>query len=278
MILVRYSEIGIKGRNRILFERQLEKNIIALCKRRGTDVKVKRPRGRFLLETELDPECLKTVFGIVSASPAVKAKSLDEVKRLITAFFPKPSQTFRISCQRLDKSFEPKSQKVCEDLGEFVIKSTGAKVKLVGADVDIGVEIIDGCLYLFDKRIPCFGGLPSGVEGKVLLDADQPFAELTGILMLKRGCAVIPFGKKAVPLQLLSAYNPQKQHLRVVKDKNDVVTLVAKEGALALVGSQQFPSDSAGLPRLFPLTSMLPSEIEKLEQKFSKARCSYIEH
>ena len=59
MLLARYSEIGLKGKNRGFFEKKLIENI----KNKIGNVKIERDSGSVLLHAN-DAEPLKEVFGI----------------------------------------------------------------------------------------------------------------------------------------------------------------------------------------------------------------------
>jgi len=277
VIIVRYNELGLKGNNRPVFERQLERNIVALASRHGVSAVPHRKYGRLLVETLMDPSCFKRVFGIASVSRAQRVASLDAAKDVLKGMLPSGSQTFRISCQRLDKSFPIESRKVAAELGAFVVEHSGAKVKLVGPDVDIGVEIIDGFVYVCEPRVACFGGLPSGVEGVVLVDLDQPHAEFAGLLMAKRGCAVFPFARSSRPADLLSAFLPSVVPVTVISGETDVIALGQRVHALSMVGSAVLPGPSIGvLPVLYPLTGMSEEEIKTYEQAFTVGCCGHV--
>ena len=74
-IVIHYSEIGTKGKNRKDFENKLITNI--QNKLKGLSFKVKRIYGRIILDTDLDKELiikkLSKIFGISSFSFAEKS-------------------------------------------------------------------------------------------------------------------------------------------------------------------------------------------------------------
>src|SRR5690554_6621563 len=79
VILVRYGEIALKGKNRSFFEKTLLENIKFALK--GLGARVVRMHGRFLImgaaaEEEEISRRLNRVFGVVSAS-SVKTAPLD---------------------------------------------------------------------------------------------------------------------------------------------------------------------------------------------------------
>lgn len=78
MYLIKYSEIGIKGNNRHIFEDILVRNIKTALKSLGDESRVKKADGRIYVESESDPEdvisCLKKVFGIAGICPVKQIK------------------------------------------------------------------------------------------------------------------------------------------------------------------------------------------------------------
>ncbi|MBW2963615.1 tRNA 4-thiouridine(8) synthase ThiI, partial [Candidatus Woesearchaeota archaeon] len=76
VLIARYGEIFLKGKNRLDFEKKLVGNI-----KKMFDVKVLRKRNRLLVEEGVD---LRRVFGLISYSPAVEAGlDLEEIKKKV---------------------------------------------------------------------------------------------------------------------------------------------------------------------------------------------------
>ncbi|HHI04210.1 MAG TPA: tRNA 4-thiouridine(8) synthase ThiI, partial [Candidatus Woesearchaeota archaeon] len=72
VVVIRYSEIGLKGNNRIIFEKKLINNIKDCLKKNKIKYdKIQRLRGRIIIFAEQKLDCLKYVFGISSFSPAL---------------------------------------------------------------------------------------------------------------------------------------------------------------------------------------------------------------
>jgi len=203
-VLIRYGEIGLKGKNRSIFEKKLVENIKFHMKKRGIKYKkIERVIGRIIIygRYELDDIIhLKNVFGIVSFSPAIKTEATKNLKKIteISLKLAKENKTenFKIETQRLDKTFPLNSMQINEKVGKIVCKRTGMKVKLDNPGLTIGIEIIKKgkkcSAYIFKDRIAGYVGLPVGIEGKVVClisgGIDSPVAAW---MMMKRGCAVI---------------------------------------------------------------------------------------
>ena len=93
VILLRFGEIYLKGKNRFSFEKQLLDNIQYAL--RGLKYRLTRMHGRYLIEN-LSPEDVfeaelrvKKVFGLISYSEALKLPTdLDVLKRECLSFLP----------------------------------------------------------------------------------------------------------------------------------------------------------------------------------------------
>ena len=124
----------------------------------------------------------------------------------------------------------------------------------------LGVEINQDGVYLFLEKIPCHGGVPTGIEGKVFLLLENDASILAGLLMMKRGCHLILIPQKNLDYSLLQHYSPI--HLKTQEKVDDNTILV--------VSSQTF-SEYIKLnhPLVFrPLIAFTSAEILVQLQKF----------
>jgi tRNA uracil 4-sulfurtransferase len=202
LVLIRYGEIALKGRNRPAFLRRLEHNIRACLAAHGLEGTVSRSGQRIYVKTPdaqaaLDP--LSRVFGIVSLSPvisvpremdAIRAEALRQAEHHSLGL----GQSFRVRVRRADKSFPLLSPEVGRLIGASIVERTGAPVDLSrAADVTIGVEIMSDEALVYGQTIQGPGGMPVGIEGRVVAllsgGIDSPVATW---LMMKRGCGIIP--------------------------------------------------------------------------------------
>ncbi len=272
-IILRYGEIGLKGGNRFIFERKLESNISYALSREGIDFKLRRIRGRLFLGTKQIGESLpvlKRIFGLVSASPAVKAGLNEEEmkERMIMHLQHLSFDTFRVTVQRLNKSFELNSQELQRSLGAEVAIKLGKKVSLKEFDTNVQVEISDSA-YIFTEKVLCNGGLPLGIEGKALALIDDEKSLLAAWLCMKRGCAVIPISFEDKDISLLQKYY-NKEGLILIKDIQDIDSLSRSFRAKALILGQtldDLKEININLPVLRPLIAYEEKEIQdKLNQ------------
>lgn len=202
LILLRYGEVALKGKNRTYFLRKLRRNVRACLKANELDGRVWQEGQRIFLETdqvESAVEAVQKVFGLVSLSPVnVVPANLDDIVQAGVAMAHRadlnPARTFRVQARRADKSFPFISPEIEQQVGGAIAQATGARVDLSkNAQVEIGVEIRPERALLYGETIAGPGGLPLGSQGRVvaLLSSgiDSPVASW---LMMKRGCAVIP--------------------------------------------------------------------------------------
>jgi len=212
MVLIgRYGEIFLKGKNRLDFEKKLVENI-----KKMFDVRVMRKRNRLLVEEGVD---LSRVFGLISYSPALEINlDLKEIKEKVLELIKnKRFETFAIATKRMGADLEFNSKEINEQIGEFVLKNLKKKVNLSQPDLIIGIEFIDDKAYVFTETVECFGGLPVGVEGKVFLLVEDEKSLLAGLLMMKRGCDIMPVGLDDFDISLLQKYSPKKLELKKIK-------------------------------------------------------------
>lgn len=210
-VLVRYGELALKGKNRINFENKLSDNI-----KKAVKCGVKKISGRFIvyLKDNKDFNDIRRVFGIISISLAEEIElDINEInKEALKQAKNKKFDTFRITVQRLQKKLKP-SPELEREIGAYIVDKTGKKVKLKNPDLGIFIEIAEKA-YVFTEKARCFGGLPTGIEGKVAVFFDEKTkadkSVLAGLLMMRRGCDVFPFLTKRTDIALLREYGSKK--------------------------------------------------------------------
>lgn len=205
MIIVRYKEIAVKGKNRIDFEKYLKNSIKDCLKKNQVSFeKVIRVRGRILIFTNEQCDNLKYVSGISSFSYATENSfNLDSLKEKALSLYSKG--TFRISCQRM-QDFYLSSKDVEAEVGAYIVEKTNAKVKLKGFDIDIHIELINDKAYIFTNKIQGMGGIPVNSDSRVILLLENKDSINAGIKMIKRGCMVDIFKKNDIDYSELKKY------------------------------------------------------------------------
>jgi thiamine biosynthesis protein ThiI len=236
VLLVRYGELALKGRNRSDFERQLLENVRAAL-RHVTPVRMERGQGRIAVWPEQRAESaarrLQDVFGIASISAArsvanepgaIVEVARSALREAVGELAPGSRATFRVATRRADKGFPIHSadfDRYVADhlLGEFPMLD----VQLKGSALTLGIDIRPERTYVFARRLPGPGGLPVGTQGRVLCLISGGFdSPVAGWLCMKRGCEVQfvtfhshpfigePARKKVVDLvRVLARYQPR---------------------------------------------------------------------
>ncbi|MCS7130093.1 MAG: tRNA 4-thiouridine(8) synthase ThiI [Archaeoglobaceae archaeon] len=185
--IVHYGEIGVKGENRVFFERKLVENIgrFAKAKRRFGWIEVEYYDG---IEDKLRKVPGIRYFGIGYKTDL----ELSAIKSAVFKALPEDFETFKISTSRRNKNFPLNSIEINKELGSAVVEKTGKKVDLENPDVTIWVEIGENFALVYSKRFEGIGGLPVGTAGKVVSlisgGIDSPVASF---LAMKRGCEVV---------------------------------------------------------------------------------------
>ena len=201
LLLIRYGEIALKGKNRPFFEKQLFKNIEAALQNLKQPFQVEFHRGRYYVTTteeNLFPALrrLQKVCGIVSISPVSQADlDLDKIcrqaARLLAASY-QPGMTFKVNTRRANKKFPYPSPEINRLVGAYLLKENpGLKVDVHNPKTLVNIEIREKKTYLYSQVFQGPGGLPVGVTGKGLLllsgGIDSPVA---GWMALKRGVKI----------------------------------------------------------------------------------------
>lgn len=198
--LIKYSEIGIKGKNRYVFEDALCKNISAALKKAYGNFEVSKEQGRIYVWalTEYDYDeviaILSKVFGIAAICPVmlVDDKGWDNVCAAAVAHvkerYPDRNFTFKVEAKRGDKHYPYTSPEIGSRLGAVLIDNyPEMKVDVHSPQVRITVEI-RGKAYIYSESIKGPNGMPVGTSGKAMLllsgGIDSPVA---GYMIAKRG-------------------------------------------------------------------------------------------
>ena len=201
--LIKYAEIGVKGKNRYIFEDRLCDQIRYALERCEGEFEVTKTQGRIFVNalTNFDydetVEELKTVFGIWGICPVIKLedegfdKLKEEVIKHINEQYPDKNFTFKVDARRARKNYPLDSMEINRELGAAIVDAfPEIRVDVHKPDVFINVEIRE-MIYVYSVVIPGPGGLPIGTNGKgtLLLSGgiDSPVA---GYMISKRGVKI----------------------------------------------------------------------------------------
>ena len=215
--LIKYGEIGIKGKNRNVFEDALVDQIRRALGRLEGSFRVWKEQGRVIIDVEGEEdsydydeliEALQRVFGIVGICPVIKipVAPQEELAREAVRFMgqtyglsagaedagPGEKISFKVHCRRANKNYPVTSMDVNAYVGEKLLEAYGSRL---GVDVHkpqvmLYMEVRDE-VYIYSQIIPGPGGMPVGTNGKAMLllsgGIDSPVA---GYMIAKRGVKI----------------------------------------------------------------------------------------
>ncbi len=196
-VLIHYSEIILKGKNRPYFERVLKENIIHSAKRKGLQIEnIRRDGASFVCtisgKKDEVTKCLKYVFGIrqflfAKTTSKELEKILTEVKCSLHKIKKMGAKTVSFKTKRVDKNFQLTSPELNKEFGELA-NNSGLKVDYSDKEHIIYINIGMKTTYISSEKISGYGGLPVGTSGKILVllsgGIDSPVATWH---LMKRG-------------------------------------------------------------------------------------------
>lgn len=195
IIIVRYCEIHLKGKNRGFFERLLQENVQKALADIPHSIRILN--ARYLIENfneddyaEIEKKLLK-VPGIHSFSPAYVVKSdLDEITECVKYLCDGKAGEFKVETNRADKTFPMTSVQVsCELGGRLLDFNPNLTVNVVNPQFVVSVDMREsGETLIYTDVVKGIGGLPTGSSGKGVLmlsgGIDSPVA---GFMLARRG-------------------------------------------------------------------------------------------
>lgn len=201
--LIKYAEIGVKGKNRFMFEDALVTQIRHALKDIDGDFMVVKESGRIYAtaESEYDfdeaVETLKRIFGIAAICPMVQVddNGYEDLKKQVLAYvdevYEDKNFTFKVNARRGNKKYPVNSDQINRDLGEVILDAfPETKVDVHHPEVMLHVEVRNW-INIYSIVIPGPGGMPVGTNGKAMLllsgGIDSPVA---GYMISKRGVKI----------------------------------------------------------------------------------------
>lgn len=225
LLLLRYGELGLKGKNKGQFIKRLEANI----RRALPHKEVISTWGRLWVPLDDDMEetvaALSAVFGLYSVSPVIECgRDLEEIaaaaKTVLETALPQGG-TFKMESRRSDKTFPLTSPELSQTVGGMVLPQMGKEytVDVREPQQRIDIEVRKEGVYVFGQTIPMAGGLPVGSSGK-------------GVVMLSGGidspvCAYLAM-KRGVKVELLHFHSFPYTSERAKEKVVDLAAVLAK--------------------------------------------------
>ena len=229
--LIKYGEIGVKGKNRYLFEDALVRQIRYALKKTDGEFEVTKENGRIYATAVSDfdfdeaVEALKTVFGIIGICPVVQIEDngFDDLADTVIKYFDSAYSdkhfSFKVNARRARKNYPMDSMEINMEMGGRLLDAfPELSVDVHNPDVLLQIEIRNK-INIYSTEIPGPGGMPVGTAGKAMLllsgGIDSPVA---GYMVAKRG----------VELEATYFHAPPYTSERAKQKVIDLAKLVAK--------------------------------------------------
>ena len=241
MFLVRYAEIGTKGKNRYVFEDVLCKRIRNRLKPLG-EFDVRRDFGRIYIEAKSDYDYdeavdkLTKIFGIVGLCPVTVADEFtyESISKAAIEHFEESfgnsadnpydgyNFSFKVHTRRVNKNFPMNSMEVDMEIGHDLLEkfeSEGLHVDVHKPDIMVEVELRGERGFVYSKIIPGPGGLPVGTNGKAM-------SLLSG--GIDSPVATYMIGKRGVEMEAVSYNSPPYTSARALEKVEKLGKIVAQ--------------------------------------------------
>ena len=232
VIIVRYCEIHLKGKNRGYFEKifmmNLEKALV------GIRHEIRKPSGRYIVEnfdqtrTEEILEKLSRVFGTHTLSSAYKVPAeLEMIYDTVKKIAPE-SGSFKVITNRANKSFPLNSMQLSAEIGGRLLQDfPNLSVDVHAPQHEICIDIREnGDALIFSGHIKGAGGMPVGTSGKgVLLLSGGIDSPVAGYMIAKRGMVLEALHFHSYPYTNMQAREKVEELARILSGYTGGMTL-----------------------------------------------------
>ncbi len=201
--LIKYAEIGVKGKNRYLFENALVQQIKYALKKCDGEFAVRKTDGRIYVDAvsafdyDETVSMLQKVFGISGICPMiyVEDEGFEKLGQTVVEYighvYPDKHRTFKVAARRARKNYPLNSMEMNVELGGIILDAyPEMRVDVHEPEIMLNVEVRDK-IYIYSEIIPGPGGMPVGTGGKAMLllsgGIDSPVA---GWMIAKRGVKI----------------------------------------------------------------------------------------
>lgn len=202
MYLLKYGEIGVKGKNRYIFEDKLVRQVSMALRGIG-HFETWKADGRVYVRAleEVDETVtiarLQTVFGVIGICPVfcTEVTDIEALRRDAATFWKEvvgdKTVTFKVNARRSRKGFHKNSMEINCEVGEEILENfPNTKVDVHTPEIMLNIEVREK-VFIYCEEIRGAGGMPVGTAapGMLLLSGgiDSPVA---GYMMAKRGMPI----------------------------------------------------------------------------------------
>ena len=232
VIIVRYCEIHLKGKNRGYFEKVFMNNLEKAFT--GIRHEMHKPSGRYVVENFDEEradeivERLRKVFGTHTLSIGYKVPAdMQTIYQTVKAIAPSEG-TFKVETNRGDKKFPLNSMQINAEIGGRLLSEFPAlRVDVHHPQTVLNIDIREnGTALVFGGFVKGAGGMPVGTAGKGMLllsgGIDSPVA---GYMIAKRGMVLEGLHFHSYPYTNMQAREKVEELARILSGYTGGMTL-----------------------------------------------------
>lgn len=232
VVIVRYCEIHLKGKNRGYFEKVFMNNLEKALT--GIRHEMHKPSGRYVVENfdegraEEIVERLRKVFGTHTLSVGYKVDAdIQKIYEAVKVIAPREG-TFKVETNRGDKKFPLNSMQINAQIGGRLLDDFPAlKVDVHNPQMIVSIDVREnGTALVFGGVVKAAGGMPVGTAGKGLLllsgGIDSPVA---GYMIAKRGMKIEGLHFHSYPYTNMQAREKVEELARILSTYTGGMTL-----------------------------------------------------
>jgi thiamine biosynthesis protein ThiI len=192
VLMMRFSEIHLKGLNRPYFMRMLVERVKEAVRDVRGHVWLSDSRVYVSDADDMDEALrrVRKVFGVHSVCRAVEMDkhNFDGILMRSVKLMAGKQGTFKVEARRSDKNYPMDSMEIDREVGHYLLgKLPGLSVDVHRPQTRLYIEIRDHA-YLYSEPLPAAGGMPVGTGGRALVllsgGIDSPVAAW---MIAKRG-------------------------------------------------------------------------------------------
>lgn len=174
-IVIKFSELTLKGKNKKDFVKHLINNIQTKLDDKKIDAKVIDARDKLIVDSKNDldkvPSVLKYITGISYYSYYFETtQDKESIENLLynqLNLFPEETK-FRVSIKNNDKNYTREKDQVIKWIAWFVSNDLNFKIDLFNYEVDVNLTFENNKTIVHLLKRNGINGFPSGVSGKSL--------------------------------------------------------------------------------------------------------------
>ena len=232
VVIVRYCEIHLKGKNRGYFEKVFMNNLEKALT--GIRHEMHKPSGRYVVENfdegraDEIVERLRKVFGTHTLSVGYKVEAdMKKIYEAVKVIAPKEG-TFKVETNRGDKKFPLNSMQINAQIGGRLLDDfPSLKVDVHNPQMVVSIDVREnGTVLVFGGVVKAAGGMPVGTAGKGMLllsgGIDSPVA---GYMIAKRGMKIEGLHFHSYPYTNMQAREKVEELARILSTYTGGMTL-----------------------------------------------------